>query len=242
MLSEQYRTEAGRRRLQDMHITTYPSVLNMRALQDLMAYSTVGRTDIVPSRDVRASRSDEANTRTTTKTEATNSPKCPPLMSLNQYNARMTELANEIHKENQRRLKDGKPVLIHSPLVSHDARTTYRLDYAACVHHEHNGVTNRALLDAALIQATALSQAAKGQSGSDDCTELERREVMDSMRYPYRTMPFREPASQASVYRHDYMPNATLEQLRSVSRKTDPAALRSSYAYSMSTKMRTNAP
>ncbi|KAG8347890.1 hypothetical protein ERJ75_000986100 [Trypanosoma vivax] len=186
------------RRLADLHFTAYPSVVNEAALPPRAAND-----------DAKGA---QAPARQTVQIES--GPVA--LMTTNQLNARLTEMAKEEMRqlEEERKRKPTGRITCGLKCGSVDRRSTYRHDYC---NMDVPGFHER---------VRVISNYTK------NWTETEKKNVEESKKFPYLTVPSSILGNRQTVYRHDYIPGATERDFRLLPHSTNLRDSDASFAYS----------
>ncbi|KPA80243.1 hypothetical protein ABB37_05211 [Leptomonas pyrrhocoris] len=209
------------RRLMDVHVTAYPSLVNTSMLPNhKTAVKDFSSIDPLKYRKEHAIRNNNAASYSEKEDNVLD------MLSTNQFANRMTQIGVQMRAdriENPDSVPAAKSFhprgyhsrFLHPPF---DERSTYRWDYC---QEDVEGLHDTA----------RRSQLATYR---DEWTENEKSDVDASMKVPYLTQPVSSDRlmDKATVYRKDFMPEATHEEFRLLTHKTDLGDLGTTFAYS----------
>ncbi|GET93332.1 hypothetical protein, conserved [Leishmania tarentolae] len=209
------------RRLMDVHITAYPGIVNQHMLpKHRTAANDLSSIDPLQYRKAHTVRNNNVTSYTEKEENVVD------MITTNQHANRMTRLGIRLREERAKN-REGMPSSsslaprgYHSRFLSpsFDERSTYRWDYCQQEPDGFHDTVRRKLLAAY----------------RDDWTEDEKADVAISMKIPYLTMAVSSDRlkDKATVYRKDFMKDATQAEYRSLTYKTNLEDLNPSYAYS----------
>ncbi|KEG08426.1 hypothetical protein DQ04_07211010 [Trypanosoma grayi] len=194
---------ARERRLAELHLTAYPSVVNeseMPTYADMDDGQLQQKKKTMPMPTVRMGERGVA------------------LMSTNQLVARMAEMAREEARQKAESTTKQPLLAPHGRGAAHgvpfDRSSTYRLDYCS---KEAPGFHQRVRVI---------------PDHRKDWNETDKANIDAAKMFPYLTMPESMLKNRPTVYRHDYIPEADREDYRTLSHKTNLQDVGTSFAYS----------
>ncbi|KPI87003.1 hypothetical protein ABL78_3915 [Leptomonas seymouri] len=209
------------RRLLDVHVTAYPSLVNTTMLPThqttVKDFSSIDPVKYRKEHTVHYSNASSYSEKDDNVLE---------MLSTNQFANRMTQIGIQMCEERAnnpdaaRATKSFHARGYQSRFLapSFDERSTYRWDY--CQHDEEGFHTK--------VRGAQLA------TYRDGWTEDEKSDVDLSMKVPYLTLPVSSDRlkDKATMYRKDFMPEATNEEYRLLSHKTHLGDLGTTFAYS----------
>ncbi|CAC9550495.1 conserved hypothetical protein [Leishmania infantum JPCM5] len=214
-------SSSKQRRLMDIHVTAYPGLVNQHMLpKHNTAVNDFSSIDPLQYRKAHTVRNN--NTASYSEKEEN----VLDMLTTNQCANRMTRLGMQLREERAKNPKGMPSISSLAPRgyrsrflsPSFDERSTCRWDYCQWEPDGFHDTVRRELLAAY----------------RDDWTEDEKADVDISMKIPYLTMAVSSDRlkDKATIYRKDFMEDATQADYRSLSYKTNLEDLGISYAYS----------
>lgn len=197
----------------DLHVTGYPSMVNVSHL---------------PERALTSPASTEANRQAAALLRsrkaadgsggAASAPADVMMITTSQLSSKLTQLGLEMSRNHTVTATAIVPRGYHTRSLAppFDSRSTYRLDYC---EEESSGFQDAA-------RRTQLA------NYRNEWTEEEKACVDASMKSPFLTLPQTICADRPTMYRCDYMPEAEKTDLRTLSHKTNLSELGTTFAYS----------
>ncbi|AIO02400.1 hypothetical protein LPMP_352630 [Leishmania panamensis] len=209
------------RRLMDIHVTAYPGLINERMLpKHNTAVNDFSSIDPLQYRKAHTVHSNNVTSHSKKEENVLG------MLTTNQFANRMTLLGMQLREERAKNPKDALTISKLAPRGYHsrflapsfDERSTYRWDYCQWEPDSFHDTVRRERL----------------ATYRDEWTENEKADVTMSMKVPYLTMAVssEQLKDKATIYRKDFMEDATQAEYRSLSYKTNLGDLGTSYAYS----------
>lgn len=210
------------RRLMDVHVTAYPSLVNTSMLPPhnttVKDFSAI---DPVKYRKEHTVRDNNAGSYAEKEDHVLD------MVSTNQFANRMTQIGVQMRAERAKNADGAAPVTqtldargYHSRFLAppFDERSTYRWDYCQQDAEGFHDTVHRTQL----------------ATYRDGWTDNEKADVDASMKAPYLTLPVSSDRlkDKSTIYRKDFMPEAVQEEYRLLSHRTHLGDLGTTFAYS----------
>lgn len=210
------------RRLMDVHVTAYPSLVNTTMLpHHATTVKDFSSIDPVKYRKEHTVRDNNAGSYAEKEDHVLD------MVSTNQFANRITQMGVRMRAERAKNA-DGTALSVqtldargyHSRFLAppFDERSTYRWDYC---QQDVEGFRDT-------VHRTQLA------TYRDDWTDNEKADVDASMKAPYLTLPVSSDRlkDKSTIYRKDFMPEAGQEEYRLLSHRTHLGDLGTTFAYS----------
>lgn len=209
------------RRLMDVHVTAYPSLVNTSMLPNhKTSVHDFSAIDPVKYRKEHTVHNNNAGSYVEKEDHVLD------MLTTNQFANRMTQLGVQMRAERAKNPEAAQAITTFDArgyqsrflAPPFDERSTYRWDYCQQDVEGFHDTVHRAQL----------------ATYRDEWTENERSDVDASMKVPYLTQPVSSDRlrDKATVYRKDFMPEATHDEYRLLSHKTHLDDLGTTFAYS----------
>jgi hypothetical protein len=205
----------------DVHVTAYPSLVNTSMLpHHKTTVEDFSSIDPLKHRKEHTVRDNNAGS------YAAKEDNVLDMLSTNQFANRMAQIGVQLRAERAKNPEAGSGIKsfdvrgYHSRFLAppFDERSTYRWDYCQQDVEGFHDTVHRAQL----------------ATYRDEWAENEKSDVDASMKVPYLTLPVSSDRlkDKATVYRKDFMPEATQDEYRLLSHKTHLDDLGTTFAYS----------